>query len=287
MDETPRLRKSAGDTLLVTPHHRYRSALAHNSAEAASLGTPRRSVGRPSQTPRDERCGDRSGRLGTLPPVPGRPTFSLTLLLLLLLLYVTLFGLLTWQEAVHGPLLALDPSLRTAVAGASVRPAGSPFGHFVADLGNPQIALPVLGLALAFAWWRGRRWRPVVAYALTMAAIPLIVTPLKAAIGRDGPGSLTLTPGYPGLYPSGHAATATLAYGAATLLVLPFVRRTAARRLLVAAAVLLNAGVGVALVYCGYHWPLDVLGSWLLCGALLTGAALAVRGIRSSSGSPG
>jgi undecaprenyl-diphosphatase len=206
---------------------------------------------------------------------------------MLLLLYVTLFGLLTWQEAVRGPLLALDPDLRTAIAGPSVRPEGTVFTHFVAKLGNIEAAVPMLGLALVFAWWRGRRWRPVVAYALAMAAIPLIVSPLKAAIGRDGPGSLTLAPGYPGLFPSGHAATATLAYGAATLLVLPYVARKAARRLLVAAAVLLNTGVGVALVYCGYHWPLDVLGSWLLCGALLTGAALAVRGFRSSSGNPG
>jgi undecaprenyl-diphosphatase len=186
---------------------------------------------------------------------------------------MVLFGLLTWQEAVRGPLLGLDPVLRTAIAGASVRPEGSPFGRFLSDLGDAQVALPVLGTALAFAWWRGRRRVPLVAYAAPMAAIPLIVTPLKAAIGRGGPGSLTLAPGYPGLFPSGHTATATLAYGAAALLVLPFVRRTAARRLLITAAALLNAGVGVALVYCGYHWPLDVAGSWLLCGALLTAAA--------------
>lgn len=259
----------------VTPHHRCSSALAHSNAEAASLGTPRRSVGRSSQTPRDERCGDRSGRPGTLPPVPGRLTFPL----LLALLQTGLFALLTWQEAVRGPLLALDPPLRRAIAGASVRPAGSDLGRFLSDLGNPQVALPVLASAVAFAWWRGRRerrgrhLRRLIAYTLPMAVIPLVVTPLKAAVGRGGPGSLTLAPGYPGLFPSGHTAMATLAYGGAALLVLPFVRRAAARRLLVAAAVPLVLAVGVALVYCGYHWPLDVVGSWLLCGALLTGVS--------------
>jgi membrane-associated phospholipid phosphatase len=250
----------------MIPHHRHCSALAHKRADAESVGTPRRSVGRSFQTPRDGRYGDRFGRPGTLPPVPGRTAFLCAGLLFLL------FGLLTWQEAVHGRLLALDGPLRTAIAGESVRPVGSPPGHFFADLGNAAVALPVLGAALAFAVRRGRRaalrhwWLPPLGYAL---AIPLIVSPLKAAIGRGGPGSLALSPGYPGLFPSGHAATATLAYGAAALLVLPWVRSRAARRALGGAVVLGNLAVGVALVYCGYHWPLDVLGSWLLCGGLL------------------
>ncbi|MGQ4357568.1 phosphoesterase, partial [Streptomyces drozdowiczii] len=35
------------------------------------------------------------------------------------------------------------------------------------------------------------------------------------------------------------------------------------------AAVLLTAATGIGLVLRGYHWPLDVLGSWFLCGLLL------------------
>nr|MYU47647.1 phosphoesterase [Streptomyces sp. SID7803] len=35
------------------------------------------------------------------------------------------------------------------------------------------------------------------------------------------------------------------------------------------AAVLLTATTGIGLVLRGYHWPLDVLGSWFLCGLLL------------------
>ncbi|MFD4774230.1 phosphoesterase, partial [Streptomyces sp. NPDC058427] len=33
--------------------------------------------------------------------------------------------------------------------------------------------------------------------------------------------------------------------------------------------VLLTAATGIGLVLRGYHWPLDVLGSWFLCGLLL------------------
>ena len=72
-----------------------------------------------------------------------------------------------------------------------------------------------------------------------------------------------------GYFPSGHAATASVAYGLAVLALLPLVRRTAARRLLVGAAVPLNLAVGAALVWRGYHWPSDVVASWCLCWVLL------------------
>ncbi|MFF3560278.1 phosphatase PAP2 family protein [Streptomyces sp. NPDC002574] len=197
---------------------------------------------------------------------------------------MALFGLLTWQEAVRGRLLALDGPVRSAIAGPSVRPAGaaSPVAQFLADLGNAPVAVPVLTTAMVYTMWRLRRtgvsrwWLPALAYGLAMAAVPGLVSLLKPLIGRAGPGSLTLSPGYPGLYPSGHGATAAVAYGGAALLLAHLSLRTAARRLLGAAAVLLNVAVGISLVRCGYHWPLDVVGSWLLCGALLAGAALAV-----------
>ncbi|MDX3072951.1 phosphatase PAP2 family protein [Streptomyces sp. MI02-7b] len=194
-----------------------------------------------------------------------------------------LFGLLTWQEAVRGRLLALDGPVRSAIAGPSVRPAGrSFFMQLLADLGDAPVAVPVLATAMVYTMWRLRRaggsrwWLPALAYTLAMAAVPGLVSLLKPLIGRAGPGSLTLSPGYPGLYPSGHAATAAVAYGGAALLLAHLSLRAAARRLLGTAAVLLNVAVGVSLVRCGYHWPLDVVGSWLLCGALLAGAALAV-----------
>jgi membrane-associated phospholipid phosphatase len=186
---------------------------------------------------------------------------------------------------VRGPLLALDRPLRSAIAGASVRPGPrAEMWYVLADLGSTWCAVPVLAAALAYAAWRGRRWVPPVVCAAAMAAVPLIVVPLKAAIGRGGPGSLALVNGYPGLYPSGHTATAALAYGAAALLLAPSIRRTAARWGLVAGIVVLNLLVGVALVYCGYHWPLDVVGSWLLGGALLSSAARVIVG--RPSGSP-
>ncbi|WP_406384329.1 phosphatase PAP2 family protein [Streptomyces sp. NBC_01618] len=170
--------------------------------------------------------------------------------------FLALLALTTWQVAADGPLRSLDERTGWAVVGHG--PAR--LTEFLADLGNMQVALPVLGCALVWALVHGQRREPLCA-ALTMAAVPLLVVPLKAWIARPGP--LTEATGY---YPSGHAATAMVAYGAAALLTARYTRR--AWMMPVAASVLTTA-TGIGLVLRGYHWPLDVLGSWFLCGLLL------------------
>ncbi|WP_340557456.1 phosphatase PAP2 family protein [Streptomyces sp. GSL17-111] len=104
-----------------------------------------------------------------------------------------------------------------------------------------------------------------------MAAVPLLVVPLKALFDRAGP------LGGEGYFPSGHAATAVVGYGAAAVVLMPHLRRTGARRALGAAAVLLALGAGAGLVRRAYHWPLDVVASWCLGGLLLAGVAAAVN----------
>ncbi|MER8046366.1 phosphatase PAP2 family protein [Streptomyces sp. NPDC094032] len=118
------------------------------------------------------------------------------------------------------------------------------------DLGNLTVALPVLAAAMAYAIRHGRRTEALFA-GLTMAAVPLLVVPLKEWTARPGP----LEPWAHGYYPSGHTATALIAYFSAAFLV--------SRRLVPVAAVL-TAVTGTGLVLRGYHWPLDVLASCCL-----------------------
>ncbi|MDJ0343313.1 phosphatase PAP2 family protein [Streptomyces sp. H10-C2] len=281
--------ETTGDTSPATPHCRQGSALAHKSAGTKRSGTPRRSIGRSSQTPRVERHDDRHGRSGTLPPVPGRPIFLRTQVLVLVL-SLLLFALITWQVVAGGPLVDADRWLLRRTQHTAARFAGlRSTGQFLCDIGNAQLAVPLLTAAIGHAAWRdGRagvpRWWPrPLAAALAMAAVPLIVTCAKTVIARPSPGHHRLGPGsYPGFFPSGHTASATVAIGAAALLVLPYVHRAARRRLVAAAAVLLVAAVGVSLVWCGYHWPLDVVGSWCLSAALLAGVALTPPGTEAA-----
>ncbi|PKW10393.1 undecaprenyl-diphosphatase [Streptomyces sp. 1222.5] len=204
---------------------------------------------------------------------------------LLLGVPAVLFALMTWQVLVHGPLLRLD----TRLSGALRHP--DLFSAALSDLGNVEVALPVLVAALGYAAWRGRAagaarwWLPPLAAAVPMALVPAIVVPLKDWTAR--PGTPVVPPGI-GYFPSGHTATAAIAYGGATLLLLPWLRSPAARRTLVAGCALLVLGVSFGLVRRGWHWPLDVVASWCLCTVLLTTQVLVVSRSRrrSSSGTP-
>ncbi|EFL17952.1 predicted protein [Streptomyces sp. C] len=243
MSETDRSRATGGDTGTGLPQRRTGHAFAH---------TPLRSDGRPPQTPRGARQPDPGGRPGTIPPVPGRPAILPTTLCL------GLFALITWQVLVSGPLLVPDHALSRAV----VRTVPDAVTERLADLGNVPVAVPVLALAMAYAAWRGRRLAALAA-GLAMALVPALIVPLKAWTARPGP----LEPWAAGYFPSGHTATALTAYVGAALLLAPYVRR----RWPMAAALVLSAATATGLVLRGFHWPLDVLASVLLCVPLLLG----------------
>nr|WSW66499.1 phosphatase PAP2 family protein [Streptomyces sp. NBC_00995] len=267
MRETPRPQGTAGDAGPELPQRRPGCAFAHTTGASGS-GTPHRSDGRPPHTPRGARQTGPTVRPGTTPPVPGRTALFVSVVSGLL----ALFALTTWQIAADGPLRRLDERVgRTVVGQGPERLTG-----FLADLGNTQVALPVLGCALLWTLLRGERRAPRAA-AVAMAAVPLLVVPLKDWIARPGP--LTEATGY---YPSGHAATAAVAYGATALLLAPYVRRA---WMMPVATALMTVATGIGLVLRGYHWPLDVAGSWCLCGVLLVALRVLSRRSRRRSSS--
>jgi undecaprenyl-diphosphatase len=191
---------------------------------------------------------------------------------LLLGLPALLFALITWQVVADGPLVRLDEGVSRDL----VHPDG--LSEFLSDLGNVQVAAPVLAAVLGYVALRtcrtDRWWLPVTAAALLMALVPALIIPLKEL--ADRPGTPAVPPGT-GYYPSGHAATAAIAYGCATLLLLPRLRMPLARRALVTACLVLVLGASYGLVRRGYHWPLDVAASWCLCALLLSALWLFLR----------
>ncbi|WP_435850859.1 phosphatase PAP2 family protein [Streptomyces roseolus] len=170
---------------------------------------------------------------------------------------------MTWQVLVHGPLARLDERVSRSLVDTVPRW----LSELASDLGNLTVALPVLAAAMAYAFFRGRRRQALFA-GLAMAAVPLLVVPLKEWTARPGP----LEPWAHGYYPSGHTATAMVAYVGAAWLV--------SRRLVPVAAVL-TAVTGAGLVLRGFHWPLDVVASGCL-GFLVLGVSS--TGTRRSSG---
>ncbi|TXL84958.1 phosphatase PAP2 family protein [Streptomyces sp. IB2014 016-6] len=278
MKETPRSQETAGDPTAARPQHRLGRVFGRTGA--SSSGIPHRSDGRPPQTPRGARRPGPGGRLGTTPPVPGRPTFlsgrfgsvgpfGSLLPFGAFALCAVLFTLVTWQVVAGGPLRDADERLgRTAF-----RHGPAWLTESLADLGGLPVAVTVLAVAVGYAAWRGHRAR-AAAVALAMVAVPVFVMPLKLWTDRTGP--LTVDSGY---YPSGHTATAMVVYCGAALLLRPLTGHRTGRAWAMPVAVVLSAATGIGLVLRGYHWPLDVLGSWLLCGMLLVLLAAALRWI--------
>ncbi|MCX5073074.1 phosphatase PAP2 family protein [Streptomyces sp. NBC_00513] len=167
-----------------------------------------------------------------------------------------LFALITWQVLASGPLLVPDEEFSRAV----VRTVPDSVTERLSDLGNIPVALPVLVLAMAYAAWRGRR-RAALTAGLAMVAVPALVVPLKEWTARPGP----LEPWAAGYFPSGHTATSLVAYVGAALLIAPYTRRRWPVPLALALAALTAAG----LILRGFHWPLDVVASALMCTPLL------------------
>ncbi|MFD4977004.1 phosphatase PAP2 family protein [Streptomyces sp. NPDC058424] len=194
-----------------------------------------------------------------------------------------LFALITWQVTAGGPLLDADRE----VSHALLHP--DRLSELLSDLGQVQIAVPVLLAVLIHTAWRGRAagaerwWHAPLAAAVAMALLPALVVPLKAWTAR--PGTAVMPPGT-GYFPSGHAATAVVAYGAAALVLLPWLRTAAARRTVVAVFAALVSGASFGLVRRGYHWPLDVVAGWCLASVLLSALWLLIGAAVTTDAAP-
>jgi undecaprenyl-diphosphatase len=209
--------------------------------------------------------------------LPSRPAWLVPGGLLLIL------ALLTVNVLAHGPLIGVDERIRTAVQAQATSPAWrwlsdrwySP-AQLLVDLGNYQVAVPVLAACALFAAARERTLRPLLAAVAGVVLLLTTVTAGKKLIDRTGPGLTTLGAGGLGVFPSGHTTTATVCLGLAVALLLPGLPARAGR-VAVAAVAVACLLVGAALVWCDYHWFTDVLAGWALAGLIIQAAVMLSR----------
>ena len=143
--------------------------------------------------------------------------------------------------------------------------------QLLVDLGNYQIAVPVLAACALIVAARHRTLRPLLAALAAVVLLLVTVTSAKILIGRAGPGLTSVGAGGLGAFPSGHTTTAAVCFGAAAALLLPDLP-AGARRVVVAVVAGVWLLVGVALVWCDYHWFTDIVAGWALAGIIVPGA---------------
>ncbi|WP_416969802.1 phosphatase PAP2 family protein [Streptomyces sp. 4F14] len=180
---------------------------------------------------------------------------------------------LVWAE--WPPVLDADGEVsrtthRWAVDSPALTQASRILTDWVWDPLTMRLLLAVVAVGLVVRW---QAWGTALWLAVTSAVGTLVQQGLKSAVGRERPvWPDPLDSAHYAAFPSGHALTATVAFGLLLWLLhvhgcTPAVWRTA-----VAVSAVSVVGVGLTRVFLGVHWPTDVLGGWLLGGLIVVAA---------------
>ncbi|MFJ9621080.1 phosphatase PAP2 family protein [Streptomyces sp. NPDC101181] len=140
-------------------------------------------------------------------------------------------------------------------------------------------------VALLTCWLLYRRaWRLAAWAATTAIGGGVIGLLAKVVVERARPSLQDPVAQAPGFsFPSGHAMTATTSCAILLLVLLPLVAPRW-RRLCWTLAVVSVVGVGFTRIALGVHWFSDVIGGWLLGGAVVVLTGWAFEAWRSDAG---
>ena len=133
-----------------------------------------------------------------------------------------------------------------------------------------EVSIALLSLAVIVTLFLARRRREAVVFGTAMAGAAVLVVGIKHLVmrARPGPADLLGSVDHGYSFPSGHTLFSTVFLAMVVWLLLPHLSRRL-RPFVVGAAVVLAVAVGASRVYLGYHWPTDVLASWLIATAWL------------------
>jgi undecaprenyl-diphosphatase len=210
----------------------------------------------------------------------------LTLVGIAIVLVAVPFATLLFQVLAKGPLTRADGRIANAAnEWVSRHPVLVDVLQAVTDLGKPVVLVLLVVLGLAYVWHAGSR-RAFVFLLVTPLAGGIIDSLVKVAVNRprpivDHPVATALGKSFP----SGHAMSSTVTYGALLLVLLPVVPR-AGRRAAVVATIVLVLAIGASRELLGVHFVSDVIGGWVLGLAWLVGAAAVFEFWRKEEGRP-
>ncbi|MEY2407138.1 MAG: hypothetical protein QOG39_2054 [Acidimicrobiaceae bacterium] len=230
---------------------------------------------------------------GALPDVVARRTdpdarygLRVTLLVVAFVLVTVPFATLLLDVLGKGPLTRVDESVANWMNGWV---HGQPWLvrtlEIISWFGKPLWLAAMVTVGALYVFGRGRR-RLAVYLVVTVVGGGLVDTAVKLAVDRPRPHvDHPIDTAFGTSFPSGHAMSATITYGALVLVFLP-VLGPRARRVALGAAALLVLAIGSSRLLLGLHFLTDVVGGYVLGLAWLL-ASTAVFGIwRKEEGKP-
>ena len=211
----------------------------------------------------------------------------LTLFVLAFVLVAVPFGILLDQVVRSGPLLRVDEGVAERVHDyVAARPPLRRAARAVTVLGGPPALYVVTGLAIAYVLRKGRR-RLAVYLAVTGLLGGVIDTAVKVLVARPRPEfDDPIAHAMGKSFPSGHAMSSTVVYGAVLLAFLPALRRRGIALRAVLATVTLVVAIAATRIALGVHFLSDVLGGVTLGVAWLCASTAAFRIWRTDRGAP-
>ncbi len=197
----------------------------------------------------------------------------LTLFAIALVLVSVPFSYLAFEVIREGPFTRFDETTAGDLHGLVVdKPAAVTALHGISLLGKPLWLSLIVGAGALFVYIRGRR-RLAVFLAFTVIGGGLVDSAIKIAVNRPRPiVEAPLATAFGKSFPSGHAMSSTVAYGALLLVFLPAVPR-AWRWIASVGTGLLIASIGVSRLFLGVHFVSDVIAGHVLGLAWLLGSA--------------
>jgi undecaprenyl-diphosphatase len=208
----------------------------------------------------------------------------LTLFAVAIVLVAVPFSTLVFAVLGRGPVTRLDGSLANRLNDAvRASPAAVRALEVVSWLGRPGWLAVAVGVAAVFVWRRGVR-RLAVYLVVTVIGGGVVDSAVKILVDRPRPVvDHPVASAFGKSFPSGHAMSATVAYGALLLVFMPALhgrRRVAA---IVATAAVVFA-IGCSRVLLGVHFLSDVVGGYVLGLAWLSAATAAFEVWRVEEG---
>jgi len=207
-----------------------------------------------------------------------------TLFAVSIVLVAVPFATLVFQVVAKGPLTRLDGQVANRLNDSvHSSPALVRLLDDISNIGKPITLFVVVFGAVVYLLWR-RRVRLALYLAVTTIVGGLVDTAVKVLVNRprpvvDHPIATALGKSFP----SGHAMSSTVTYGALALVFLPVLPRRW-RPVALATVVLVVVAIGMSRLFLGVHFVSDVIGGFVLGLAWLAASTAAFSIWRTEEG---